>query len=99
VTFTFNAKGEYTLIETTSQSQTKFELQGRFEQIVDNDGKYFQNGANPKITFCFQGPISWSCLRTKSSISKEKYASKTRLAAQIHMSHSQFVTGILLISA
>ncbi|XP_022099265.1 sushi domain-containing protein 2-like [Acanthaster planci] len=38
VIYTFNAKGEYVLMETTEQSQTKFQLQGRFEQIQDRNG-------------------------------------------------------------
>ncbi|XP_038064903.1 protein mesh-like [Patiria miniata] len=38
VEYTFNAKGEYTLFETTSASQTQFTLQGRFEDILDRKG-------------------------------------------------------------
>ncbi|XP_030855388.1 sushi domain-containing protein 2-like [Strongylocentrotus purpuratus] len=40
VEYTFNAKGEYTLLDTTSASQTQFRLQGRFEEILDRNGKF-----------------------------------------------------------
>ena len=46
-----------------------------------------------------QGPISKSCSSTKSSQAQSNFAYQNKVTSQATISHVQFLTGILLISA